>query len=102
MKDVRLKDHVVVEYPQLGKYTILFREGGMQNFTLGFEDLPGRIQTYMQQCIAEGRFQTVTIPHTAGFTEEPQAMSGFDGMVIKTYSKAFPRKGGLHCGDNKK
>ncbi len=72
MKDVLLSGDLIVEYPQLHKWTILFREGGMQNFMLGFEDLPGRVQAQVRQLQSDGKVVHVQLPSTADVIREGQ------------------------------
>lgn len=89
MSDIQLKNHIIIEYPQSMKYTVLFREGGIQNFCAQFNDLPQKLQNVISKAKAEGRVHTTCIASEESITRDPSDMQGYEGFVVNVYSDMF-------------
>ena len=89
MNDVLLNGHIIVEYPQLGKYTVLFREGGAQNFCRQYDDLPDKLKKVIEETKRRGRVQSFVAASQQCVTKNPDLALDMKGLAINVYSDMF-------------
>lgn len=93
MQNVRLQEPMIVEYVGFDAYTIIYREGGIQNFTLGLSDLPEKYRTIVSHCSDIGAVQEILLTGTQGFLSingEPR-----HSFAVRIYCEALqPFSGG--------
>lgn len=67
MQNVRLQEPMIIEYVGFDAYTIIYREGGIQNFTLGLSDLPEKYSAIIRHCSDIGAVQETILTGMPGF-----------------------------------
>lgn len=87
-----IDSHIVTHWPLLKRYTVFFREGGVQNFISEIDDLPPTLQKYIGECEEHGWFEVHEfgfVPHAKVGPEDVRSDLPFS---VTLYSRSFGKR----------
>lgn len=84
-----LKEHVVMCYPQLNRCVVFFREGGTQVFDLSLDSLPSSLQSYVNRCKQEGKYEILQSQLRPGKLQDGARSQEF--LECQVYCDSYPK-----------
>lgn len=84
-----LKEHVVMCYPQLNRCVAFFREGGTQVFDLSLDSLPHSLQSYVNRCKQEGKYEILQSQLCPGKLQDGTRSREF--LECQVYCDNYPK-----------
>lgn len=81
--------HIVVHWPLLKRYTVFFREGGVQNFITEIDELPPTLQKYVKECEDNQWFEVREFGFVPNYKPDLSTQRSTQPFSMVLYSKSY-------------